>query len=315
MRLAGKPKLLVILGATATGKTGLALQLATALNGEIVGADSRQLYRGMDIGTAKPDARQQDSVPHHLIDIADPDENPGLARVQSLAMDAITDIQRRGRLPLLVGGTGQYLSAIVEGWRIPQVPPNAALRAGLEACAAERGRAALHRRLAAVDPVTAARTHPNNLRRVVRSLEVWQETGRPISELQRHCPPPWDILQLGLQLERYALYCRADRRLEAMIDAGFVAEVRSLLLAGYSRHLPAMSGLGYRELSAHLLDGLPLSEAVTAAKTATHSFIRRQLTWFRGHNAGIHWLDATTLQPEALIADLRPWLTNDIVLK
>ena len=152
MRLAGRPPLIVILGATASGKTGLALQFATALNGEIIGADSRQIYRGMDIGTAKPDVQQRRSVQHHLIDIADPDENPGLAEIQRLANAAIADIQRRGRVPLLVGGTGQYLSAIVEGWRIPVVPPNMALRAELEAFAAEQGRAALHRQLASVDP-------------------------------------------------------------------------------------------------------------------------------------------------------------------
>ena len=305
MRLAGRPLLIVILGATASGKTGLALQFATALDGEIVGADSRQIYRGMDIGTAKPDAQQRESVPHHLLDIAAPDENPGLAKIQRMANAAIADIQRRGRVPLLVGGTGQYLSAIVEGWRIPVVPPNLTLRADLEAIAAEQGRAALHRQLASVDPTAASRTHPNNLRRVVRSLEVWHETGQPISAQQQRQSPPWDILQIGLQLERSALHQRADRRLEAMIDAGFVEEVRTLLQAGYSRDLPSMSGLGYRELAAHLLDDLPLDEAIQSAKYATHDFIRRQLTWFRGHDSGIRWHDAASLQPGALITELR----------
>lgn len=306
--MTGKPPLLVILGATATGKTGLALQLAAALKGEIVSADSRQIYRGMDVGTAKPNAQQRRSVPHHLIDIADPDENPGLAEIQRMARDAIADVQRRGQLPMLVGGTGQYLSAIVEGWTIPLVPPNESLRAELELFAAEQGRAALHRRLVQADPVTAARTHPNNLRRVVRSLEVWHETGRPISEQQQRQPPPWDIRQIGLCLERRALHQRADRRLEAMVDAGFVAEVRALLQAGYSRDLPSMSGLGYRELAAHLLDGLPLPDAIAAAQIATHGFIRRQLTWFRGHDDGIRWHDAADLRPATLIPGLRAWL-------
>ncbi len=310
MRLAGRPPLIIILGATASGKTGLALQLATALDGEIVGADSRQIYRGMDIGTAKPDAQQRESVPHHLLDIAAPDENPGLAKIQRMANAAIAAIQRRGRVPLLVGGTGQYLSAIVEGWRIPVVPPNLTLRADLEAIAAEQGRAALHRQLASVDPTAASRTHPNNLRRVVRSLEVWHETGQPISELQQRQPPPWDILQIGLHLERPALHHRADNRLEAMIDAGFVEEVRALLQAGYSRDLPSMSGLGYRELAAHLLDDLPLDEAIQQAKFATHDYIRRQLTWFRGHDSGIRWQDAASLQPDALVEELRVWLNG-----
>ena len=304
-RWTGKAPLIVILGATATGKTGLALQLAESLDGEIVGADSRQIYRGMDIGTAKPDSEQRGRVRHHLVDIADPDENPGLATIQGLANAAIADIQRRGRVPLLVGGTGQYLSAIVEGWRIPEVPPNEDLRSELEEYAREQGSEVLHRRLADVDPVTAARTHPNNLRRVVRSLEVWHATGRAISEQQGRDPPPWHVLQLGLQLERGALYARADRRLEAMIEDGFVDEVRSLLQAGYSRDLPSMSGLGYRQLGAHLLDGLPLPEAIARARTATHDFIRRQLTWFRGHHADIPWLDAASLDAGAIADDLR----------
>ncbi len=310
MRWTGKAPLLVILGATATGKTGLALKLAECLDGEIVGADSRQIYRGMDIGTAKPDAEQRARVRHHLVDIADPDENPGLATIQGLANAAIADIQRRGRLPLLVGGTGQYLSAIVDGWRIPEVPPNEVLRGELEDYARSQGNRALHRRLAEVDPVTAARTHPNNVRRVVRSLEVWHETGRAISEQQRRQPPPWNVLHLGLQLERSALYARADQRLEAMMEAGFVGEVRDLLQAGYSRDLPSMSGLGYRQLAAHLLDGLPLPEAIAATKMATHDFIRRQLTWFRGHHADIRWLDADSVDAEALAGELGRWLAK-----
>ncbi len=311
MRWTGKAPLLVILGATATGKTGLALQLAERLNGEIVGADSRQIYRGMDIGTAKPDDEQRARVAHHLVDIADPDENPGLAVIQNLANTAIADIQRRGRLPMMVGGTGQYLSAIVEGWRIPEVPPNETLRRELEDFALSHGSEALHRRLADVDPVTAARTHPNNLRRVIRSLEVWHESGRAISEQQKRYPPPWRVLHVGLQLERETLYARADRRLEAMVEAGFVNEVRQLLEAGYSRDLPSMSGLGYRQLAAHLLDGLPLPEAIDAAKTATHDFIRRQLTWFRGHHSEIGWLDVASLETDAIEDDVQRWLAEN----
>lgn len=308
--MTGKPPLLVILGATATGKTGLALELATALNGEIISADSRQIYRGMDIGTAKPDAGQRALVPHHLVDIADPDENPGLAQIQRLANSAIADIQGRARLPLLVGGTGQYLSAIVEGWRIPVVPPDESLRRELESYAETHGRMALHRRLAAVDPTAAARTHPNNLRRIVRALEIWQATGQPVSEQQGRRPPPWSILQIGLQLERMTLHDRADRRLDAMIEAGFVAEVNGLLQAGHSRDLPSMSGLGYRQLAAHLLDGLPLEEAVQQAKYATHDFIRRQLTWFRGHDSGIRWHDADELDVTDFLSQVRLWLAG-----
>ena len=306
--MTGKAPLVVILGATATGKTGLAIELAQALHGEIVSADSRQIYRGMDIGTAKPDAGQRALAPHHLIDIADPDENPGLAEIQRLANSAIENIQGRERLPLLVGGSGQYLSAIVEGWRIPVVPPDATLRRELEKFAAAQGRSALHRRLAEVDPLAAARTHPNNLRRIVRSLEVWHLTGAPVSEQRGRRPPPWKILQIGLQLERATLHERADRRLDAMIRDGFVAEVRGLLQAGHSRELPSMSGLGYRQLAAHLLDDLPLEEAIQLSKFATHDFIRRQLTWFRGHDSGIRWYDADGIDPLEILDDVRAWL-------
>ena len=190
------------------------------------------------------------------------------------------------------------------------MPPNEALRRDLEAQAARHGPETLHRRLETVDPVAATRTHPNNLRRVIRSLEVWHETGQPISRQQGRRPPPWDICQLGLMLERGELHQRADRRLDRMIAAGFVEEVRGLLAAGYSRDLPSMSALGYRELAAHVLDDVPLAEALEATRTATHGFIRRQLTWFRGHDRGIRWIDTVSLQTEALVDTLGLWLTQ-----
>lgn len=301
-------KLIVILGPTATGKTDLAIALAKALDGEIIGADSRQIYRHMDIGTAKPTLEQRQQILHHLIDIVDPDDNLGLAHYQRLTYAAIDNIHQRNKLPLLVGGTGQYITAVVEGWSIPEVPPNDMLRDELEAYAAEHGSEALHQRLQQADPVAAEAIHQRNVRRVVRALEVYLETGTPISQLQKKQPPPYAIRQVGLRLEREQLYERADCRLDQMMSGGFVDETRRLLEMGYNRKLPSMSGLGYKELVAHLLDDLPVDEAVAAAKTATHDFIRRQITWFRGHDTGIHWHDAAIVAPEAVIDDSVNWL-------
>jgi tRNA dimethylallyltransferase len=304
-------KLLVILGPTAVGKTKLAIHLAQALDGEIIGADSRQIYRFMDIGTAKPSAQQRQQVPHHLIDIVDPDETLGLAQIQSMTYAAIDAIHQRDRLPLLVGGTGQYISAVIEGWSIPEVPPNMELRNMLEQVAAEFGPEALHQRLAEVDPVAAETIHQHNIRRVIRALEVYSETGTAISELQKKHPPPYNIQQYGLTLSREPLYRRADQRLEQMMKAGFLAEVQMLLDKGYDRRLPAISGLGYAQLASHLLDGLSLDDALAETRRMNRDFIRRQFTWFRGHDSGIQWLETDQFDPDALIDTSRQWLEQD----
>ncbi len=305
-----RPPLIIILGPTGVGKTRLALELAQRFNGEIVGADSRQVYRYMDIGTAKPTAAQQARVPHHLIDIALPDYNLSLAEYQDAAYQAIDRLHGRGKLPFLVGGSGQYTSAVEEGWGIPRVATNPALRAELEAYAAQHSPAALHERLRQVDPVAADKIHPNNSRRVIRALEVHTLTGQAISVLQVKRPPPYRILRLGLQLPRAILYPQVDERVEAMVAAGFVDEVRRLLDMGYNRTTPAMSGLGYLEIAAHLLDGLPLPEAIQRAKFSTHNFIRRQDVWFRGHDNGILWHNVAETPADALTALLRQWLAQ-----
>lgn len=298
------PALIVILGPTAVGKTGLAVQLAQHLNGEVISADSRQVYRQMDIGTAKPTLNQQTAVPHHLIDIVNPDENLSLAQYQSAAYRIINDLHTRGKTPLLVGGTGQYITAIIEGWSIPEVPPNLNLRAELEAYATEHSSEALHNRLQTLDPTAATNIDHRNIRRVVRALEVCIETGQPITELQRKHPPSYPITVYGLTLDREVLYARADQRVDDMLHAGFVDEVKSLLDNGYSRKLPSMSGLGYAELSAHLLDGIPLAEAIAQTKHNTHDFIRRQYTWFRGHDSGILWHNIGQVDPTFLIENI-----------
>ncbi|NWF68877.1 MAG: tRNA (adenosine(37)-N6)-dimethylallyltransferase MiaA [Chloroflexi bacterium] len=306
--MTGKP-LLVILGPTGIGKTALGIAIARALDGEIVGADSRQIYRYMDIGTGKPTPEERAAAPHHLIDIVNPDENLGLAQYQRLAYAAIDDLHQRGKLPLLVGGTGQYLSAVTEGWSIPEVAPDHTLRAELEAFAAANGSLALHARLQQLDPAAAAQIDHQNVRRVVRALEVCLLTGEKISDLQRKKPPPYRLLHIGLTLpERAQVYARADARVDTMIAAGFVAEVRRLLDLGYARTLPAMSGLGYAHLAAHLLDGLPLTDAVAKTKNDTHDFIRRQYTWFRGHDLGTLWHNGEALSVAVLLRQLEAFL-------
>jgi tRNA dimethylallyltransferase len=306
--LTGKSPLIVILGPTAVGKTSLALSLAQALNGEIVNADSRQVYRYMDIGTAKPNPAQLAQVPHHLIDILDPDETLSLAQYQALAGAAIADIYQRGRLPLLVGGTGQYITGFIEGWTAPAVAPNPALRADLEAFAAAHGAAALHARLRQHDPAAADSIDYRNVRRVVRALEVCLETGQPFSQQQRKHPPPYALRQYGLTMARDRLYAHADQRLDDMLARGFVDEVRHLLDMGYNRALPALSALGYAQLAEHLTGGVALDEALVMVRRATRAFIRRQYTWFRGHDTGIIWLEAEQLDTAALIQSTADWL-------
>ena len=312
MRLTGREQaqkpLIVILGPTAVGKTGLAIQMARALNGEIIGADSRQIYRYMDIGTAKPTPEQRQQAPHHLLDVVDPDENLTLAEYQHLAYAAIHAIHAREHVPLLVGGTGQYITAVIEGWSIPEVPPNPELRAELETFAAEYGSEALHQRLYQQDPTAAASIDHRNIRRVVRALEVFIETGEPISHLQQKQPPPYAIRQYGLTMERDLLYQRADQRLDMMLDEGFIEEVHELLARGYDRQLPSMSGLGYRQLAASIIGETSLEEAVALTQAATHDFIRRQYTWFRGHNTSIIWYDVSRTDNAAILDDSTQWL-------
>lgn len=302
--------LLVILGPTAIGKTGLAIQLAQALNGEIIGADSRQIYKYMDIGTAKPTLEERQQATHHLVDFVEPDQNFALAEYQERAYQAIDNVLAQGKLPLLVGGTGQYLTAVIEGWSIPRVPPNFELRAQLEAEAEMHGNPHLHERLVKVDPDAAEKIHPNNARRVIRALEVYLETGTPISVLQQKKPPPYRIRTIGLQMEREPLYARADKRVDLMLAAGFLAEVQQLLDKGYAANLPAMSALGYRELADHLQQDADLDEMIERIKFNTHDFIRKQEIWFRGHDNGILWHNTSDLDVDSMIDTLTEWIQN-----
>lgn len=301
----------MLVGPTAVGKTALSLTLAEALEAEIVSADSRLLYRGMDIGTAKPTPAEQARVPHHLVDVADPDEVWTVARFQDAAHRAIADIHAQGRLPMLVGGTGQYVWAVVEGWQVPRVPPQPALREALERWAAQIGPEALHARLARLDPAAAARILPSNLRRTVRALEVIFTTGRRFSEQQGKQPPPYDILILGLERPRDELYARIDARIEAMLAAGWVDEVRRLLEAGYTPDLPAMSSIGYAELAAYLRGVYSLEEAVARIRKRTRVFVRRQANWFKRNDPRIHWFRMGPGVEERILDRVRRWLRGE----
>ncbi len=295
----------VIVGPTAAGKTDLSLRLAPARDGEVISADSRQIYRGMDIGTAKPTPAERARVPHHLLDVVDPDQVLTLAEYQRLAYACIAEIQARGRLPFLVGGTGQYVRAVVEGWVIPAVAPDMALRGRLEEQARAEGAEALHRRLASLDPLAAAAIDRRNVRRVIRALEVCLVAGRPISELQRKSPPPYRFVQIGVTRPRPELYAAIEGRVDRMLAAGLVDEVRRLAAAGYAWDLPAMTGLGYRQIGQYLRGEITLEEAVALIKRATRRFVQQQYNWFALTDPEIRWVDTGQVPADAVGATPR----------
>jgi len=284
--------IIVIVGPTAVGKTALGVALGEQLEGEIISADSHQFYRKMNIGTAKPTPQERSRVRHHLIDIADPDQTVGLARFLQLARQTIQDVAARGKLPFIVGGTGQYIRALLEGWQVPEVPPDPELRRRLEQRAHEDPHS-LWAELLWLDPAAADIIDPRNIRRVIRALEVTLKTGRPFSEQRRRRRPPYRTLTLGLTMERQALYARADTRVDAMMGAGLLGEVQSLLEEGYDWSLPAMSALGYIQFRPYFEGERSLEEVVAQIKRDTHAFIRRQYTWFRLSDPQICWLRAT----------------------
>lgn len=290
MRFLDAPSpLIVILGPTAVGKTEISLQLAERLNGEIVSADSRLFYRGMDIGTAKPTVQEQARVLHHLIDVAAPDQTWSLAVFQKAAHGAIAGIHARGKIPFLVGGTGQYIRAVIEGWDVPPLGPDEHLRIAIEAWASQIGKQGLHDRLAVIDPEAAARIDPRNLRRTIRALEVILRTGERFSDQRQKAPSPYQLLSIGLTRPREELYARIDARIEAMFAAGFEEEVRRLLDEGASPALPTLSAIGYREMIASIRGEMSREEAVAQMKRYTRQFVRRQANWFKETDPHIHW--------------------------
>jgi tRNA dimethylallyltransferase len=301
-------RLLAIVGPTGVGKSKLALRLAQAFDGEIVSADSRQVYRYMDIGTSKPSPEERALVPHHLIDIVNPNEDFSLAQYQQLAYRAIEDIHERHKLPLLVGGSGLYVWAVLDGWRIPKVAPDLEFRHSLEEKVARVGKDELYHELAMVDPVAAQRIDPRNVRRTIRALEVYRGAEIPFSQLQRKTTPPFDTLIIGLTADRAELYRRIDLRVGEMIEQGLVDEVKMLVGRGYDFNLPAMSGIGYRQIGMFLRDELILAAAIQQIKFETHRLVRHQYSWFRLKDDRIKWFDIQKGTDSQIIAPLTKFI-------
>lgn len=291
--------LVAIVGPTAVGKTALAIQLAQRFGGEIVNADSRQVYIGMDIGTAKPTADELRAARHHLIDIRKPDTPLSLGEYLPLARACVEDIFTRGKLPVVCGGTGQYVWAMLEGWDVPAIPPDVGFRAQLEQRAAAEGTRVLWNELNAADPQRAVSIGPHNTRRIIRALEILHSTGEQVSATRRSAEPPYRALIIGLTAERASLYRRIDDRFDMMMSQGLLDEARRLAVAGYELGHGPLSGVGYTQLGQYLAGEISLDEAIDRSKSRTHRLVRRQYTWFKPSDRRIKWLDATHELPIA----------------
>jgi tRNA dimethylallyltransferase len=291
------PRIVVLVGPTAVGKSRLAMTLAEEFDAEIISADSRQVYRYMDIGTAKPSGEERARIKHHMIDLVEPNDTYSARRFTEEGTRVLAAIANRGKLALVVGGTGFYIRGLLDGMSIPRVSPNAELRIRLRDEAAAHGPEVLHARLAGRDPVSAARIHPNNLPRLVRALEIVEQLGTPVPTALPTAALP--ALFLGLTMERSDMYTAADIRVRAQVDAGLLDEAHNLLSMGYPRECPALTGFGYREMIAFIDGRCDLPTAIAGYQGATRRYIRRQYTWFNA-DPRIQWLDARSQQDRAL---------------
>ena len=290
-----RPRLLTIVGPTAAGKTDMAMRLAERLPSEVVSADSRQVYRRMDIGSAKPTRAQMERVRHHLIDIIEPDETFSVGRFTFMAKQAIQNANSMGKLPIMAGGTGQYVISILEGWNVPSVESDQNLRRDLENLLDSEGLDALAERLAALDPRALQAVDARNPRRLIRAIER-ASAGYRTGDSPRRTPPPFDWLAIGLHMERQELYRRIDERVERMVAAGFVAEVESLLASGYDVDLPSMSGIGYREMAEYLRGTTDLDDAIRRTQFRTHRYARSQYNWFKLDDRRIRWIESSRME-------------------
>lgn len=298
------PPPIVLVGPTATGKTAVAVRLAERLQGEIVNADSMQIYRGMDIGTAKPSSEERRRAPFHLLDLVTPDQPFSVSDWKERAESAINAIASRDHWPIVCGGTGLYIRALLDDWSLAETPADPAVRAGLRAEVARHGAPSLHARLQAVDPSTATRLHPNDAVRIVRALEVYQVTGQPISAFQqrdRATRPTRPAYRMGLMLPRQELYARIDTRVNQMIAEGLEDEARRLLDQGYSPTLGPLRSLGYKEMIAYLCGESDRTTAIEKIKQETRRFAKRQFTWFRA-DPNLLWFDGSA-QDSAAVAE------------
>lgn len=304
-------RLVAIVGPTGIGKSRLALRLAQAFQGEIISADSRQVYRKMDIGTAKPTVEELAGVPHHLIGVIDPEEPFSLAIFLQIARKAIDDIHQRGNLPFLVGGTGLYVRAVLEGWQPPAISPDEDFRYNIEKRITEKSADEIYRELVNTDPDAAAKIASRNVRRVTRALEVHAKAGKAFSQLGGKITPAFVPYIIGLTAERPELYRRVDRRVDEMIEKGLIPEVENLMKSGYDFNLPSMSGIGYKQIGQYLKGELTLEAATQKMKTETHRFIRHQYAWFRLTDEKIHWFDTGRVEDPEIEKTLSGFLESE----
>ena len=302
------PPLIALVGPTAVGKTALSLRLAERFRMEIISADSRLFYKGLNIGTAKPSRKEREGIPHHLIDVTTPDRPWNLADFREAAYEAIDSVHDRSNLPLLVGGTGQYVIAVLEGWQPPPRTESDSFRKALEVIADSEGSQALHARLEEVDPEAAEKIDQRNIRRVIRALEIIELTGKPASTQRIKQAPPYRILQIGLSLPREQLYSRIDARIEAMLSEGWEEEVRQLLDQGYDFNSAPFSAIGYRQLASYLREEISLELAKAEIKRLTRQFVRRQANWFKSDDVRIQWFENSTEVIEEIGALITRWL-------
>lgn len=297
--------LIVLTGPTAVGKTALSIRLAKAVDGEIISADSMQVYRGMDIGTAKIRQEEMDGVPHHLIDILSPDEEFNVAVFQKRTKEAIAQIYRRGHIPIITGGTGFYIQSVIYDIKFEEENGDRSYRTHLEEMAAQRGGAYLHEQLRLIDPASAEAIHENNVKRVIRALEYYHETGSPISlhnKQEREKTSPYQLAYFVLNLNRRLLYERIDKRVDKMLSDGLVNEVRGLYEQGFQTDLVSMQGLGYKEVLSYLKGEMTLEEAVYILKRDTRHFAKRQLTWFK-REKDVIWMEKDCYDGEDAVLD------------
>ena len=312
-----KPKILVLAGPTASGKTALSVALAKELNGEIISADSMQIYQYMNIGTAKVTAQEMQGVPHYLVDCVSPDEDFSVAKFKAAALAAIEKILSRGKLPIIVGGTGLYINSLTLPWDFQKNDGSEAIRKRLEAEAQTIGKEALYERLKSVDPVSAQMIHANNIKRVIRALEIFEINGKPKSyfdEKTKKQEVPYDYLLLGLKWPREVLYDRINRRIDLMVENGLIEETQRLIDRGYDWNLTALKAIGYKELRPYLQGEMSLAEALVLLKRDSRHYAKRQMTWFR-KDERIHWIDMNEEKQinqlvETCMAEITPWLNK-----
>lgn len=286
-------KVVVIAGPTASGKTGLSIELAKKLNGEIISADSMQIYKYMDIGTAKPDFQEMQGIKHYLIDEVYPDEEFSVVKFKELAEKYIKEILQKNKLPFIVGGTGLYISSLINNINFSESESDWELRKLLQKEAEENGPQFIHDKLKLVDPVAADSIHPNNIKRVIRALEVYYQTQKPISyhnEISREIPPEFDFILIGLTMDRQRLYDRINKRVDIMLENGLIDEVKNLVRLGYADSIISMQGIGYKEILSYLNNKITLEEAIEIIKRDTRRYAKRQITWFKRINE-IKWFN------------------------